>query len=130
MICVQSLCNVLSEQLKVFAKDKTALHSLLPNKRNILKCVMTDGGFLTTTKDVWNIKICRRARFSFSGWTKLIPTWICKNPHGFAYLFSLLTKAKMKFLYQRASLPFQHSCLFYREKNTLCLQNTAYSSDH
>lgn len=86
MICVQRLCNVLSEQLKVFAKDKTALHSLLLNKRNMLKCVMTVGGFLTTTKDVWDIKICRREHvFPFQGgqkpilhgFAKIHATWIC-----------------------------------------------------
>lgn len=86
MICVQPLCNVLSEQLKVFAKDKTALHSLLQNKRNMLKYVMTDGGFLTTSKDVWDVKICRREHvFPFRGgqkpilhgFAKIHPTWIC-----------------------------------------------------
>lgn len=76
MICVQPFCNVLSEQLKVFAKDKTALHSLLPNKRNRLKCAITDGGFLA--KDVWDIKICRREHvFPFQGGQKPIL-------HGFA----------------------------------------------
>lgn len=44
----------------------------------MLKCVMTDGGFLTTTKDDWDLKICRREHvFPFRGGQKAIL-------HGFA----------------------------------------------
>lgn len=45
-----------------------------------------DGGFLTTTKDVWDIQICRREHvFPFQGgqkpilhgFAKIHATWIC-----------------------------------------------------
>lgn len=58
----------------------------------MLKCVITDGGFLTTTKDVWDIKICRREHaisFKHTGRVDFC--------HGFAYLLFLdFTRVKMK----------------------------------
>lgn len=60
MICVQPLCNVLSEQLKALQRPRQLCIHYCPNKRNMLKCVITEGGFLTTTKNVWDIKIYRR----------------------------------------------------------------------
>lgn len=66
MICVQPLCSVLSEQLKALQRTRQLCIHYCQNKRNMLKCVITNGGILTTTtKDVWGIKMYRRERAIF-----------------------------------------------------------------
>lgn len=79
MICVQSLHNVLSEQLKALQGTRQLCIHYCLNKRNILKCVITDGRFLTTTENIRDIKICRTEHaisFKHTGRVDLNPLYM------------------------------------------------------
>jgi len=87
---------MLSKHIKALQRTRQLCIHYDQNKRNKIKCIIINSGFLTTTKVVWDIKICRRQHaISF----KLMGTVDKKSTlRGFAYLLFLdfFTIVKMK----------------------------------